>query len=139
VTNSQDIWADIRVTSEKLSDLSVRLHDAASEAREAAQGQHDRNSRLRFELLQNLKKLADQIREILWREMQSSANGKTSVLESKNRAAELFTLLARIAATQENGSGSRSFFEEIESTVDRTLSRVQGDDPSGQDSTTKAA
>ena len=141
VANSQDVWADIRVTSEKLSDLSVRLREAALEARTAALGHQDRNSRLHFELLQNLKKLADQIREILWRELQTSAAGPLSSLESKNRAAELFTLLARIAASQQGESPARSFFEEIESTVDRTLGRVnQSDDSSsGQSSTTKAA
>lgn len=136
--NSQDVWADIRVTSEKLSDLSVRLREAA---RTAAHSEQDRNSRLHFELLQNLKKLADHIREILWRELQTSANGPLASLESKNRAAELFTLLARIAASQQGESPSRSFFEEIESTVDRTLGRLNpSDDPtSGTNAKTKAA
>ena len=140
MANSQDVWADIRVTSEKLSDLSVRLREAAFEARTAAQAERNRNSNLHFELLQNLKKLADQIREILWRELRNS-NDPLSSLQSKNRAAELFTLLARIAASRQGESTSRSFFEEIEDTVDRTLGRANPpDDPTpDQDSKTKAA
>ena len=136
MANSQDIWADIRVTSEKLSDLSVRLRAAAFEACNAAQAQQDRNSSLHFELLQNLKKLADQIREILWRELRSSADPLSS-LESKNRAAELFTLLARIAASRQGESSPRSFFEEIESTVDRTLDRANQSDDSDPDPRSK--
>ena len=141
MANSQDVWADIRVTSEKLSDLSVRLREAALEARTAAHEHKDRNSRLHFELLQNLKKLADHIREILWRELQTSAAGPLASLESKNRAADLFTLLARIAASQQSESPSRSFFEEIEGTVDRALGNLDHPDDSnpGDNAKTKAA
>lgn len=141
MAKTQDVWADIRVTSEKLSDLSVRLREAALEARTAAHEQHDRNSRLHFELLQNLKKLADHIREILWRELQTSAASPLASLESKNRAAELFTLLARIAASQQGESPTRSFFEEIEGTVDRALGNLNHPDDSnpGDSPKTKAA
>jgi hypothetical protein len=141
VANSQDVWADIRITSEKLSDLSARLREAVLEARTAVQAQQDRNSRLHFELLQNLKKLADQIREILWRELQSSATSPLASPESRNRAAELFTLLARIAASQQRESPARSFFEEIESAVERTLSQANqpSDSSSTQESKSQAA
>ncbi len=129
------------MTSEKLSELSVRLREAAVEARQAARTQQDRSSDLHFEMLQNLKKLADQIREILWREMRTSATNLSSSPDSRNHAAELFALLARIAAAQQSEAPTRSFFEEIENTVDRTLSRLgQPDDSaSNKSAPTRAA
>lgn len=136
---SEEVWAEIRATSEQLSELSRHLREIAAETCHAAQDQQERNALLHLELLQNLKKLADQVRDILWRELRSSS-GETTPAESKNRAAELFTLLARISAAQQEGAPSRSFFEEIESTVDRTLNRAHNPDPeSTETSGSKAA
>lgn len=136
---SEEVWAEIRAASAQLSELSGHLREVAAEARHDAQKQQERSSLLHLELLQNLKQLADRIRDILWRELRISSS-ETTPAESKNRAAELFTLLARISAAQQEGTPARSFFEEIESTVDRTLHRAHNPDPeSTETSGSKAA
>ena len=122
--NSDELWADIRATTDHLAGLSVHLSEAAAEARHSTFAQQTRIDRLHLESLQNLKKLADRVREILWRELRNSGNNIASQSDSTRRAAELFTLLARIGAGRESET-SRSFFEEIEGTVERALTRTE--------------
>jgi hypothetical protein len=127
VPNSDELWADIRATTTHLAGLSVHLRDAAAEARRGAGAQQKRSDQLRLESLENLKKLADQVREILWRELRISAN-LASQSDSGTRAAELFALLTRMGAAQERDTPSRSFFEEIEGTVERALTHGENAD-----------
>jgi hypothetical protein len=124
VHKSKDLWTDIRATSEHLSELSLHLREAALEARHSARERQERNSNLHLELLQNLKNLADRVRDILWRELQDSARNPAAKAESSRRAAELFALLARIGEAHQEGSQPATFFEEIESVVERTLDRA---------------
>jgi hypothetical protein len=132
VHKSEDLWIDIRATSEHLSELSLHLREAALEARHAAHERPERNSFSHLELLQNLKNLADRVRDILWRELQESSNRTPAAkAESSRRAVELFALLAKIGEAQQEGSQPVTFFESIESVVERTLDRAHQPDPSG--------
>ena len=120
--NSDHIWTDIRATTEHLSALSVHLREAAMQARRRAETVQQKNDLLHLELLENLKRLADSVRDILWRELRTGGHEGRST-ETQSRAAELFGLLARMSAAQ-GGSKPRSFLEQLESTVERTLSRA---------------
>lgn len=125
--NSDHIWTDIRATTEHLSALSVHLREAAVQARRRAETVQQKNDLLHLELLENLKRLADSVRDILWRELRTGGHEGRST-ETQSRAAELFGLLARMSAAQ-GGSKPRSFLEQLESTVERTLSRAEQPDP----------
>ena len=135
--NSDHIWTDIRATTEHLSVLSVHLREAAMQARRRAETLPQQNDLLHLELLENLKRLADSVRDILWRELRSgSQDGRSSEIQS--RAAELFGLLARMSAAQ-GGSKPRSFIEQLESSVERTLSRAAAPGEPDPDQRTEAA
>lgn len=136
---NSDFWVDIRAANEQLSDLSLHLRQAALEARRTAQAHQEQNSQLHLELLQNLKKLADRVRDILWRELQDASRNPAERAESNRRAAELFTLLAKIGEAQQEGSGPTTFFEQIEGVVDRALKAANPPDPPDSSSHPKAA
>ena len=136
--NYEDLWADIRNTTEHLSDLSIHLRAAAEQARHSARLRQEQDGALHLELLQNLKELADQVRDILWRELRTSKT-TDSKSESSRRAAELFALLARIGAAQQGETPSRSFFEKIECSVERALNREAHPDNPGSDQHSQAA
>ena len=125
MNNTEELWDDIRVTTDHLSELSIHLREAAAEVRRAAFAQQQRDNPRRLELLESLKKLVDQVRDILWRELRSSTSNTVQEGNAPTRAAELFALLAKMGAVHNADTTVRSFFEEIESTVDRALTRSQ--------------